>query len=71
MADTHRKIEAIERRLTKMMSKDDTARKKYEQHYARIKKALDASAEGNHGEALEAMSQFNSLMNETKLNTNV
>ena len=66
-----RKLEALERRLTKMMAKDSTAEKKYEPARALLKQALDAVNEGNPNEALQAVSRFNTLMNEYKLLQNV
>lgn len=62
-----RKIEAIERRLVKMMARDDDSKKKYESAYKYIKSALDAANEDNNQEALEAMQKFNTIMNEFKL----
>lgn len=67
----HRKLEALERRLVKMMAKDEASKKRFEQPYKFAKAALDASAEGNHQAAYENISRFNSLMNEYKLNGNV
>lgn len=66
-----RKLEALERRLTKMMAKDSAAEKKYEPARALLKQALDAVNEGNPNEALQAVSRFNTLMNEYKLLQNV
>lgn len=66
-----RKLEALEGRLVKMMAKDDKAKARFEKPYEHIKKALDASNEGNHKDALDHVMRFNSLMNEYKMNTNV
>lgn len=66
-----RKLEALERRLTKMMAKDSDAEKRYEPARALLKEALDAVNEGNATEALQAVSRFNTLMNEYKLLSNV
>lgn len=66
-----RKLEALERRLTKMMAKDADSQKRYEPARALLKQALDAINEGNPNEALQAMSRFNTLMNENKLLHNV
>lgn len=66
-----RKLEALERRLTKMMAKDSDAQKRYEPARALLKQALDAVNEGNPNDALQAMSRFNTLMNEHKILHNV
>ncbi len=66
-----RKLEALERRLTKMMAKDSAAEKRYEPARTLLKQALDAVNEGNPNDALQAMSRFNTLMNEHKILHNV
>jgi len=66
-----RKLEAIERRLTKMMAKDEESQKKYEQAHKIAKNALEAANEGNHQKAYEHMTSFNTLMSDFKLNGNV
>jgi guanylate kinase len=66
-----RKLEALERRLTKMMAKDENAKKRFEPAYKHIKDALDAANEDNHQDALTSMTKFNSIMNEFKLLQNV
>ena len=62
-----RKIEAIERRLVKMMARSEDDKKRYEPAYQYIKTALDAANEDNNVDALEAMQKFNTMMNELKL----
>lgn len=66
-----RKIEALERRLTKMMAKDENAKKRFEPAYKYVKEALDAANEDNHQDALTAMNKFNTIMQEFKLLQNV
>lgn len=66
----HRKLEALERRLVKMMAKDEASKTRFAEPYKFAKAALDASAEGNHKEAYEAITRFNTIMNEYKLNGN-
>jgi hypothetical protein len=66
-----RKLEAIERRLVKMMAKDDASKARFEQAHKFAKAALDSANEGNFQSAYESMTRFNSLMNEYKLNGNV
>jgi len=63
-----KKLESLERRLVKTMAKDEASKKKWEPAYEFIKTALDAANEDNFQEAFEAMSKFNTLMNEYKLN---
>ena len=67
----HRKLEALERRLVKMMAKDDAYKQRFEPAYKFAKAALDASAEGDHQKAYDAISHFNTIMMEYKLNPNV
>ena len=67
----NRKLEALERRLVKMMAKDEGNRARYEPIYKFAKEALDSANEGNHQKAYEAMTRFNTLMLEYKLNSNV
>lgn len=66
-----RKLEAIERRLVKMMAKDDESKARYEPVYKYAREALEASNEGNMLKAYEAMTRFNTIMQEYKLNGNV
>jgi hypothetical protein len=67
----HRKLEALERRLVKMMAKDEASKTRFEPVYKYAKEALDAANEGNMQKAYDAMTRFNNLMNETRLNGNV
>ena len=66
-----RKLEALEKRVVGMMAKDENAKKRFEPAYRHLKAALDAAYEGNHQEALDNVSKFNNIMNETKLLNNV
>jgi len=65
-----RKLEALERRLVKMMAKDDASKTRFEPVYKYAKDALDAANEGNMQKAYESMTKFNNLMNEHRLNGN-
>jgi hypothetical protein len=67
----HRKLEALERRLVKMMAKDEASKARYEPVYKYARAALEASNEGNMQKAYDAMTRFNTLMNEYRLNGNV
>jgi len=67
----HRKLEAMEGRMVKMMAKDDKAKASFEKPYKHIKAALDAANEGNHEGALENVQMFNNAMLEMKQNANV
>lgn len=66
-----RKLEALERRLVKMMAKDDASKVRYEPVYKYAREALESANEGNMQKAYEAMTRFNNIMNEYKLNGNV
>lgn len=66
-----RKLEALERRLVKMIAKDDKSKARFGSAYQHIKAALDSANEGNHEEALQSVSKFNVIMNEFKLLNNV
>ena len=66
-----RKMEAIERRLAKIMARDEASKKKFEPAYSFAKAALEAANEGDNNKAYEAMTRFNTLMQEYKLNSNV
>jgi hypothetical protein len=54
-----------------MMAKDDAYKQRFEPAYKFAKAALDASAEGDHQKAYDAISHFNTIMMEYKLNPNV
>jgi len=66
-----RKIEALERRLHKMMSKDEDSLKKWGEAHKFVKAALDHANEGDHKSAYEAITRFNTMMLQNKLNGNV
>jgi hypothetical protein len=66
-----RKLEALDRRLGKMIAKSDESRKKWEPAHKLVKEALDAANEGKHSEALDKVSKFNNMMNEYKILHNV
>jgi soluble cytochrome b562 len=67
----NKKLEALERRLVKLMAKDEKSKVKYEPAYKHAREALEAANEGNMQKAYNAMTRFNTIMNEYKLNGNV
>jgi hypothetical protein len=66
-----KKLSAIEGRLAKMMSRNEKVRGRLTPAHDLIKKALECFNEGDHQKALDHVMQFNTIMQDYKLNSNV
>lgn len=62
MSSLERKIEALERRLTKFMSKNPAVSDRLQPAFDAVHNAYVAITEGRQSEALDEMTKFNELI---------